>query len=1000
MKRFCAIVLILAGSQLWMSGQVPRQPIRILTPDDGLPVAGVLDVMQDRQGYLWLATYGGGAARYDGNRFEIFTEKQGLANSIVQALYQDDAGIIWLGTSTGLSRYNGKTFRSFSFAPGQGAASIWDILWDPRYGLLIATDSGVYRLAGDRFEKVGAFPLPAPPAVKCLFLDRQQRLWAGTEAAGLFRLENDAFQAVTIAGLAIPGTVNSMLEARDQSRWFATDQGLFQEKSGRINRWEVRNGLADNMVHSLCQDSQDRIWIATRNGLSRLDENRMETWRIPQGLSSNWVCCLQEDREGNLWAGTYNGLSQFKNQPFTYLTPSEGLIDPMTWSIYKDRQGDFWVGSAIGLTRYHQQQILHYSQKDGLAGDWVVGVREDDRGQLWVCSANGAASFNGRDFQPLLSPRPSQVFYDFSQDARGHYWFGTNDGVMQWDGKAFRFHQLSPEPGSHKTIRVLRDRQGNLWFGARNGLVRYDGKSFHTYTVKDGLNSNRIETLAEDENGIIWIGTLDKGINTFDGQRFESFTNQDGLLDDVVVSLLPDRQGRVWIGTNLGLDCFDYAAFRKEGRKTFRHYQKAEGFWGVECNGNAAYRDAEGLLYFGTVKGVMILKPQDGSFNTREPATHLTGVRLFLQPFLADAALENHPPAAPLAWNQNHLTFDFLGISLTVPEKVRYRYQLEGLDPDWSPVTTDRHATYTNLPSGKFTFRVMACNEAGIWNKTGVAVPFEIATPFWKALWFQISLLLVLMATLLGVHKTRTRALRRRQEELEQVVTQRTQQLQEAYRELETLSNTDALTGLYNRRFFQEKVLKDIALAVRKNARKSDLRMINSLGFLMLDLDYFKQVNDTAGHDAGDRLLKEVSRRMLDTIRSSDTLVRWGGEEFLLLSQENEAQDARALAERLRVAINGKPFEVGGQWMTKTISLGFCPFPLFPDQPGLLSWEETVQLADMALYLSKQTGRNRWTGIAALASQLTPEQLQLLKTDLRQATEQRLIRLLTMDSRG
>jgi len=285
-----------------------------------------------------------------------------------------------------------------------------------------------------------------------------------------------------------------------------------------------------------------------------------------------------------------------------------------------------------------------------------------------------------------------------------------------------------------------------------------------------------------------------------------------------------------------------------------------------------------------------------------------------------------------------------------------------------------------------FLSRSLFANEPGF-------MPETLEPPFWKTLLFQALIVFFVLILVSFFFRNRIRNLTKRKEALERIVEERSRQLKEAYQELEKLSVTDTLTGLHNRRYFLDRVQKDIALAIRQTYRKPTERTSFSLGFLMIDIDFFKHVNDSFSHDMGDQLLKEMSIRFNRTIRTSDTLIRWSGEEFLIMSKENDTEAAGLLAERLRRAVADVPFEISGTSLTKTISIGYCAFPFLTSNARLLSWEETVQIADQALHFAKDSGRNCSVGVETLKEAYTLEDAAILKSDLPTAVEHGLIRL-------
>ncbi|MCJ7586859.1 MAG: diguanylate cyclase, partial [Candidatus Aminicenantes bacterium] len=973
---------------------------QIYSREQGLPQSSVLKILQDQRGFLWIATSGGGVSRFDGRIFYNFSARDGLVSNVVNSLFLDRSGAVWLATPDGLSRIMGKTVSNFSIRDGLANNTIWSLAEDAQGRLWVGGEAGVNVYDGRKFEKPAGFEPLEKTVVKVIFRDREGRLWFGSAGAGAWCYDGRSLTALSTRNGLPHNSVSAILEDHDGALWFGTDGGLgrYDGKTWRI--YSTRNGLTDSAVSCLLEDRQNRLWIGTKTGLNRMKGESFLSFKIEQGLSTNWVTSLYEDREGGLWIGTFSGLCQLRGDEFTYITQKSGLNDPNIWGLAQDRKESFWVGTSNGLSRFSGGKSEIFTTKNGLVGNHVFSIYDDGKDVLWICTDKGVNRYDGKSFQPFFTGKLPTPVYWVTEDGKGNYWFGTAKNSVKYDGRTIEAVITSREEGSNKTVHILKDSQGRLWFATRNGLSMFDGREFKVYTTRDGLNSNSIQSLAEDGSGNIWIGTVDKGVNRFDGRSFTSFSMKDGLTSDSLYSFLFDAAGDLWIGTDNGVDRLDVPEFNKSGRKNFLHFGLSEGFLGVECNTTSSARDAAGNLYFGTIGGVMIYHPgRETPPNKLEPITHISDLRLSLKAVdwmslgLKPDPLSGLPSHPVFPWNRNHITFDYVAISLTVPEKVRYRYKLDPLEKDWSPETQERFATYASLPPGSYVFRIKACNNAGLWNRDGAAYAFTIKPPFWKNPWIQALAGVLVLSAGFSFYRRRVRNLTKRKEELERIIDERTRQLKEAYQEVEKLSITDSLTGLYNRRYFQDRMKKDAALAVRQTFRKPTERTSFSIGFLMIDIDFFKQVNDSYSHDAGDLFLKAISARLNQTIRASDTLVRWGGEEFLLMSKENDTEAAGLLAERMRRAVADVPFEIAGNSIHKTISIGYCAFPFQIRNARLLSWEETLHIADTALYIAKHSGRNCSIGVEALKEDLSPEDIAILKSDLPAAVKRDLIKL-------
>ena len=311
-------------------------------------------------------------------------------------------------------------------------------------------------------------------------------------------------------------------------------------------------------------------------------------------------------------------------------------------------------------------------------------------------------------------------------------------------------------------------------------------------------------------------------------------------------------------------------------------------------------------------------------------------------------------------------------LDYSAPDSLRYAYKLDGYDRDWIDADSrHRVAAYTHLAPGDYTLEVRGTNRLGVWSNHILRLGVRALPAWYETWWFRVLIALLLILAAYGAHSLRTAVLHRRQRELETVVTERTHELSDANARLQELSLSDPLTGLRNRRFLAQHLEADIALTLR---RYEDWRADQTIEppqeadmlFFLVDLDHFKTVNDRFGHYAGDQVLMQMRERLQEVFRDSDFVVRWGGDEFLTVARDSRRSDAAMIAERIRDVVANRPFSLGGeQSMSISVSVGFATFPFVPSSPDAVSWFQVVRLADHALYMAKQAGRNAWCGLAA-----------------------------------
>ena len=377
------------------------------------------------------------------------------------------------------------------------------------------------------------------------------------------------------------------------------------------------------------------------------------------------------------------------------------------------------------------------------------------------------------------------------QDSKNNIWIGSNEGINLIQG--MKVSDLKMENGlSNNTIWAIEeDKKGNIWFATDFGALRYNGSKFHSFTKKDGLVSNVLISFTTDSDGDIWIGT-ENGLSYYDGSAFVNYTVNDGLASGNIYSLIFDDERNLLVGTEKGIDKISFTADYEISK--IRHFGYLDGFSGIECNANAVSKGSNGNIWFGTIGGVTSYNPGLEMPRAVEPQTHITNLLLFFEKpdwsQYSDSILPWSflPDNLVLPANKNHLTFEFAGISLIAPERVKYKFMLEGFDEQWSPVTSKKEVTYSNLPPGEYTFMVMASNDEGIWNEEAASYSFIINKPFWQTWWFYFLCIVFIVTVIYLITSLRTGQLKKAKKELERNVKERTEVIYQQKKVLENLS--------------------------------------------------------------------------------------------------------------------------------------------------------------------------------------------------------------------
>ena len=1044
-----AAVVVVCGVRF---GQAGGRPIRFdrFTPGQGLSQNTVMCIFQDSRGFMWFGTEDG-LNRYDGSTFTIYrndpSDPASLPADFVWDVAEDPVGDLWIATQGGgLARWERRSdhFRAYRNKRGDDRSissdSVQAVFVDSGGAIWIGTrDKGLDRLepATGSFQHYRYDPADSTSitdgAVHAIYKDHSGALWVGTEG-GLNRLDVRTGQFARFVHVDSDRTslsdnrVRTIIEDNGGLLWVATFGGglnCLDPASGKFVRYvnDPRNptSLSHDRVRAVLEDNHGRLWVGTSTGLNLLDRQRGTFSRYthdPSNITSlgdDDVMSLLQDRGGVLWVGTRSG-GVSKWNPVTWSfghytreqNDAAGLSSNRVTAFSEDAAGRLWVGTfggGLNVLDRNRGTVAHYvhdsTRADTLSDDRVMCLLRDGRGEIWIGTLDGGLNrFNPATGRfKVYRHDPSQPhsiaangIMSLFQDREGTLWIGTfGGGLSRYVPATDSFISFQHDPvnpnsiGSNRVTCMVEDRTGIMWVGTDGGGLNLFDRRTGTFAALThdpdqpaSLSSDAVISLYVEPSGRLWAGMMGSGLDTLDEwdrsggkAKFTHFTKRDGLPNEWVYAILPDDTGRLWLSTNNGLSCFNPAT------RHFMNFTASHGLQANEFNFGAAYRSPRGELFFGGVNGFNAFFPERLETNTHMPPVVLTSFLKLNKPVRSDHAVPELRNIE-LSYRDYVVTFEFAALDFAAPEGNQYAYKLEGLAPDWIDLGSVHRVTYTNLAPGAYILRVKASNNDGVWNNEGLSVAVRVIPPPWKTWWAYTLYALTLGGLAFTVVRTERAKLRRKAQYaqmLEEEVRARTQEIAERNAQLEELNRklldasvTDSLTGLRNRRFLFENVGKDIALVRRmREAFSRDVPPSEPVfSFLMVDLDDFKPVNDRFGHDAGDKVLVEVTRLLQDTCRESDEIIRWGGDEFLVVARETERDGAPRLAERIRNIVAGHSFDLAsGQVVRTTCTVGFAHYPFVAKQPHLLTWEQVLLVADRALRIAKKSARNAWVGFVA-----------------------------------
>jgi ligand-binding sensor domain-containing protein/signal transduction histidine kinase len=728
----------------------------VWTVEDGLPQNSILCITQTRDGYLWVGTWGG-LARFDGVRFTIFNvwNTPALRSNSINALAEDSEGYLWIGADGGgkITRFRNGEFTAFTATDGVSSYSISSICGDRQGNIWIGTNGGgIQRFRDGVFTTFTSQNGLDSNWIYAIYEDSKGRIWITTDG-GLNCYQAGTFTVHPREEKLLLHDTSPIAEA-EGSLWIGGQNDLTQLRAGRLRPYPFTAEFSAKGIKSLLQDREGNLWLGTNDsGLLRFRAGKFGRFTTREGLSHNTVTAIYEDREGSLWLGTWGGLNRLKDGKFIAFTTKEGLSSDWTHCLYEDHEGSLWVGTAGGgLNRLKDDKFSYYTTKNGLAGNIVAGLGRSPAGDLWIPTEDGGVSRFSRgrltDFTSQLRLTSGGVFarsgmkrnlshgliLAIHEDRQGRVWIGTTDWelICLSGGKVIRYTKEDGLVNDHVSS-IYEDRQGTIWIGTPGGANKFrDGK----LTAVATKAASHITSIYEDEEGTVWLTSRGDGLFRCRGEDVVQYTTREGLFDNMLTTVLDDGQRNLWLGSFLGI----FRVRKQELEEVARGirpavspvvYGRADGMQSVECNSHhpSGWKSRDGRLWFPTVKGLVVVDPNEMRLNSLAPP-------VLIEQLLFDKQTVDLSRKAELPPGRRDLEFHFTALSFLDPKKVRFKYRLEGYDKGWVEAGTRRVAYYTNLAPGPYRFRVIACNNDGVWNETGAAFAFYLQPRPYETGWF------------------------------------------------------------------------------------------------------------------------------------------------------------------------------------------------------------------------------------------------------------------------
>lgn len=723
-----------------------------------------------------MGTRGGGITVYDGIEFKTFTTQDGLTDNYINCLEKDERGTIWIGTNNGVAFYDGKNFGQVNNTKGLNLV-VRDFTFDKDGKLYAATNQGLYRVSKQSSILIKNTSDLNLNAVEI----RNGEFWYATNE-GLYR-SKPTLHPCSEESHYMRNAITSITKDRKGNLWLGTyGDGMYCFDGSDYFRIDSQHELYRTTVLSVYTDTKDNLWISTlRNGVIHYDKSSktFSTLNESHGLSNNHVRCIIQDHTLQFWFGTSGGgVCQFLGKQFANFDTRSGLAGNFIYSVFQDSKNRIWVGnSSKGVSLYENWSFQNFHSGTGFTDVKVKSIGEDGDGTIWFgTDGSGVWIYKNEEFKPIESLRGAYV-KQIKSDKQGNIWIATaGSGIIrvkaQNDNYVIDKWGFSDGILSSRVTTIHFDKKGRLWYGTEaDGVGCFDPKiekNILRFKAEEQnmIASNLIRTITEDNFGRLWVGTAGGGLSVLQMYTAQkkpwNIKRADGLSSENIYLLIKDQSGNIISGTEKGID---YIFFQSVGGiKQIKSYGNQDGFSGVETCQNSADLDRFGSIWIGTINGLCRFNPSELSGNIAPPILSLKDIKLFYESILdqkPDAVKTGlNGKSLQLDYNENHITFEFLGINLKRPDRVEYKWKLEGFDDRWSPVSKDRSIVYSNLSPGKYTFHLKASNGDEMWSKP-ISYSFVIATPYWETTWFKVLIVLSIGLILMLIYIISLRRIRK-----------------------------------------------------------------------------------------------------------------------------------------------------------------------------------------------------------------------------------------------
>lgn len=750
--------------------------------EQGLPQAYIYSMFQNPEGYLIVST-GKGNVSFNGTDFKPLLTPNLAAEDFVTASFIDQTGSIWFGCFSGtILVLSGNNESKMVYK----AASSISHFCESKNGLVVAStrSSGLVAIDNSKFSAQAICADCEEQMINSAeFIDRNLLLIASNSGLYTYSFLNRKMQVVT--PFASEEITCLLLKKKRDGCWVGTkEKGVYEltftesQSLVVVRNISKETGLSGNSVQCIFEEKQGTLWVATLEGgihkLVPAENYRCTFYQKEQDLGNEFVKVMLQDAEENLWLGTYGGgLFRMDIDPFELVNVKNGLSDNKVLGIVSDKQNNLWFAGPGGISlRYKKSgETKQITTDRGLISNAITCLYLDEKNKkLWYGTADkgiGVLDMNNLHSVTMndLPNLTGDYINSISADKFDNIWISTTlSGVYKYDGN---FSQFSTKNGlGHNYVfQSYGDSKGRVWFATHAAALNYFEKSkIKEQTGNLGISSYDFNSFCEDKNGNIWTATFGNGFANISITPKVVITTADALISNYCYGILCDRDNNLWVTQK------NYLTKYNPIRQNIKTFSGKDLFGDNQFNTNALHLDREGNVWFGTDKGALCYLYSSYSSNKIEAKPKITAFKVFNEKKDINSYLT-------LPFGSYSVSFEFEALSFKKSEEVKFKYMLLGRDNEWQYAGNSPVVHYANLKDGNYSFRLMACNNDGLWNAEPVEISFTVAAPLWKSWWFWtllLSLLVLLTATYVNL---RAKQLKRQRDELQRMVDNKTKEL-------------------------------------------------------------------------------------------------------------------------------------------------------------------------------------------------------------------------------